>query len=329
MVRPSRGSTSLRQREETGKLFISALIFFGSIASAVLIFSDNVHFIRVGLVAALWVAVLAGLAAAKYRKEAAIDKAKVGDLQTVYQLQLEREVDARREHELGLETRVREEVGADAAEMAALRGEMAALRQNLQRLFDDELPLDRPALRAESTRIDQLSIGANGSGELAELDSNGVAGSGGAIADATGWTEAVDAWTDNAVRLSRAADRWPGSQRPSGDPIPAADTAHRTPVRFAGPDDDPVTAETAIVVDDEPAPAGLGAQWGNSWESSPVTGDGSEVGAAAAGPRTKPTLGTAASRRHRRASSDPEATRRLSVAEIMANLQSEDQQRAR
>lgn len=318
MVRPSRGSISLRQREETRKLFISALIFFGSIASAVLIFSDNVHFIRVGLVAALWVAVLAGLAAAKYRKESAIDKVKVGDLQTVYQLQLEREVDARREHELGVEARVREEVSADAAEMAALRGEMAVLRQNLQRLFDGELPLDRPALRAESTRMGQLSIGVHGSGELADVDSNGVAGSGGAIADATGWTEAVDAWADNAVRLSRAADRWSGPQRPSGDPIPVADTVRRTPVRFAGPDDDPVTAETAVVVDDEPAD-----------DSAPGLSAATTRPAAGAGVETKPTLGTAASRRHRRAASDPEATRRLSVAEIMANLQSEQQQRAR
>ncbi len=112
--------------------------------------------IRVGLVAALWAAAIGTLAATRYRRESAVDKAKVNDLQKVYQLQLEREVAARREYELGVETRVRREVGANAEEMAALRAELAILRENLHRLFDGDLLEDRPALRAEAVRVQEL-----------------------------------------------------------------------------------------------------------------------------------------------------------------------------
>ncbi|WP_280313378.1 DUF6779 domain-containing protein [Nocardia abscessus] len=138
-------------------MFVGILILLGLVASVFLIFSNSVQFVRVGLIAALWAAAIGALAATKYRKEADIDKAKVRDLQTVYELQLEREVTARREYELGVEARVREEVGADAAELAALRAELTVLRQSLQRLFDGDLPMDRPALRAAATPIKELT----------------------------------------------------------------------------------------------------------------------------------------------------------------------------
>ncbi|WP_373283651.1 DUF6779 domain-containing protein, partial [Nocardia tenerifensis] len=111
MVSPSRTSTSRRRRDDAGKLFIGVLIALGLVASVFLVFSNSLQFVRIGLVAALWAAVIGALAATRYRKEATIDKAKVRDLQTVYELQLEREVTARREFELGVEARVREEVG--------------------------------------------------------------------------------------------------------------------------------------------------------------------------------------------------------------------------
>jgi hypothetical protein len=290
------------------------LILLGLVASVFLIFSNSVEFVRVGLVVALWAAAIGALAATKYRKEATIDKAKVRDLQTVYELQLEREVTARREYELGVEARVRQEVGADAAEMAALRAELTVLRQSLQRLFDGDLPMDRPALRADATRIQELTSSS------AESKNNSSA---------------------NAGMWSVFAD-----QQPRSSMTPIFEPDHPEPPVFASPFDDPVTAETAVVsADDDPAEQADTEQaryarprgWADAFtetvdeqvdepptqpavrpqpDPEPVTR-----------PASAPTVGTPSARRRRRAESDDETpSRRLSVAEIMANLQSEERE---
>ncbi|WP_282786103.1 DUF6779 domain-containing protein [Nocardia sp. CC201C] len=216
MVSPSRSSASRRRREDAGKFFTGVLILLGLVASVFLVFSDNVQFVRIGLVAALWAAAIGALAATRYRREAAVDKAKVGDLQKVYHLQLEREVAARREYELGVESRVRQEVGADAAELAALRAELTVLRESLQRLFDGNLDYDRPALRADAVRVQELP-GSPATASLGAANDNWE--------DATPW----DPWE-------------------SRHPVtPVFEPDHPEPPAFASPDDEPVTAETAAV----------------------------------------------------------------------------------
>ncbi|MRH90426.1 hypothetical protein GFY24_23780 [Nocardia sp. SYP-A9097] len=227
MVSPSRSSASRRRREDAGKFFTGLLLLLGLVASVFLVFSDNVHMIRVGLVAALWAAAIGALAATRYRRESATDKAKVGDLQKVYQLQLEREVAARREYELGVETRVRKEVGADAEEMAALRAELTVLRESLQRLFDGDLPGERPALRADAVRVQELPA------------SNGNSANG----SANGSWEDTDTW-----------DPWSAPVEPIEQDLgsritPVFDADHPEPPAFASPFDDPVTAETSIVTE--------------------------------------------------------------------------------
>ncbi|MBF5002166.1 hypothetical protein IRT45_34175 [Nocardia sp. BSTN01] len=214
MVSPSRSSASPRQRDNAGKIVVGVLILLGLIASVFLIFSNNVQLVRVGLVAALWAAAVAALAATRYRRDAAIDQAKARDLQKVYELQLEREITARREYELGVESRVRREVGADAAELAALRGELTVLRESLQRLFDGDLLVDRPALRAEAVRVQALTRATVANGSSQETDT---------------W----DAWSAPAVPLHVVS--------------PVFDPDHPEPPAFASPYDDPVTAETAVV----------------------------------------------------------------------------------
>ncbi|PPJ34353.1 hypothetical protein C5E41_02000 [Nocardia nova] len=184
-----------------------------------LIFSNNVQLVRVGLVAALWAAAVAALAATRYRRDAAIDQAKARDLQKVYELQLEREITARREYELGVESRVRREVGADAAELAALRSELTVLRESLQRLFDGDLLVDRPALRAEAVRVQELTHATVANGSSQETDT---------------W----DAWSAPAMPLRVVS--------------PVFDPDHPEPPAFASPYDDPVTAETAVVSAEAP-----------------------------------------------------------------------------
>ncbi|WP_067789994.1 DUF6779 domain-containing protein [Nocardia amikacinitolerans] len=342
MVSPSRSSTSRPQRDQAGKLFVGALILLGLIASVFLVFSNSLQFIRIGLIAALWAAAIGALAATKYRKDADVDKAKVRDLQTVYELQLEREITARREYELGVEARVREEVGADAAELAALRAELTVLRQSLQRLFDGDLPMDRPALRADATRIQELP----------------------------------SAYGDPANDSSANADGWVGplGQQPRSAVTPVFVPDHPEPPVFASPFDEPVTAETAVVSpDDYPdegyddyaagysedaadlvhttGPLGRPTAWSDAFTpvereeaqaereepqaepSAPLRLPPLDEDAAPhptipplATPHPTPTVGTASSRRRRRVDPDADsgnASRRLSVAEIMANLQSE------
>ncbi|WP_159080113.1 DUF6779 domain-containing protein [Nocardia suismassiliense] len=334
MVSPSRTSTSRRRRDDAGKLFIGVLIVLGLVASVFLVFSNSLQFVRIGLVAALWAAVIGALAATRYRKEATIDKAKVRDLQTVYELQLEREVTARREFELGIEARVREEVGADATELAALRAELTVLRTSLQRLFDGDLPMDRPALRADATRIQEL-------------------------------TSTVG---DPANNSSANAGPWsmPANQQPRSSVTPVFVPDHPEPPQFASPFDDPVTAETsAVSVDDTTAHDADVAEaehteahgpdkrtddaeqsgWSDAFTEGPVIqptpapkpaprpAPSYQTTRPSAWPTTEgPTVGTASSRRRRRAETEANSDmpeRRLSVAEIMANLQSEEQSRDR
>lgn len=312
MVSPSRSSTSRGRRDDAGKFFVGVLIVLGLVASIFLIFSNSVEFVRVGLVAALWAAAIGALAATKYRKEATIDKAKVRDLQTVYELQLEREVTARREYELGVEARVREEVGADAAELAALRAELTVLRQSLQRLFDGDLPMDRPALRADATRIQELTSSGGESGNNSSA---------------------------NAGMWSLFAD-----QQPRSSMTPIFEPDHPEPPVFASPFDDPVTAETAIVSvdDDAEQPDAQRARyaeprgWADAFTETvdePPSDEPPTQPAARPTPEPAPRpasapMGTPSARRRRRAESDDQTSaRRLSVAEIMANLQSEERER--
>ncbi|MFE7801662.1 DUF6779 domain-containing protein [Nocardia sp. NPDC057440] len=318
MVSPSRSSSSRRRRDDAGKLFIGVLILLGLVASVFLVFSDSLQFVRIGLVAALWAAVVGALAATRYRKEATIDKAKVRDLQTVYELQLEREITARREYELGIESRVRAEVGADATEIAALRAELTVLRQSLQRLFDGDLPMERPALRADATRIHELPS---------------------ALADPV---------NDSSGNADGHGYLGPQQPRSSVTPVFVAD--HPEPPMFASPFDEPVTAETAVVPlesDDELSAAEItdvGIEplqsthgWADAFTEEPPTPIQPQPApqpqpqarpASQARPTTSaPPVGTPTSRRRRRVDPDADSgnsSRRLSVAEIMANLQSEE-----
>lgn len=184
-----------------------------------LVYTDNLQYVRIGLVAALWAAVLGALGMTRYRRELTVEGAKSRDLQTVYQLQLEREVAARREYELGVEARVRRDMQVDADELAGLRAEVAALRKNLELLFDGELQIARPALRADSTRVQELPRGGR-----------------------------------NGANRSPTA-HMPRSGLDGHPPQPLFSGANNVNPAFAGPFDEPVTAETSAVPHPSATPA--------------------------------------------------------------------------
>lgn len=287
-------------------MLIGGLILLGLIASMFLIFSSSVQLIRIGLVAALWAAVFGALAATRYRRESATDQAKVHGLQTMYQLQLEREIAARREYELGVEVRVRQEVGAEAAEMAALRTELTALRESLQRLFDGDLPADRPALHADAVRLQELPSSA-----MADED------------PANDNPEETDGW-----------DAWSSPVVPRYPVTPVFEPDHPEPPAFASPFDEPVTAETSVVTADDVETAEADMQLDteildrgelavNSYRSPDPAGYPDAPPAPDPLARSTTSIGTSGSHRRRREPGEDHPSRKLSVAEIMANLQSE------
>ncbi|KQY33615.1 hypothetical protein ASD42_17540 [Nocardia sp. Root136] len=357
MVSPSRSTAPRRRRDDAGKFFVGFLILLGLTASVFLIFSENVQYVRIGLVAALWAAVIGALAATRYRKDAAVDKAKVRDLQTVYELQLEREINARREYEMGVEARVRAEVGADSSEIAALRAELTLLRQNLQVLFDGALPDEQPALQADAVRIDALPAGGFNAFDEPDHDFD-VSPEDATAAWFGPWQQPpsalkpvfmqpvsanfADPYDDpvtaetSAVQLDEYAETQQQAATPPqpAAPQPAAPTTSSgktPPPRLSSPNtrkvaDTVLPAEPATNGDSstpapaepvaEPAPAPVATA-----EPAPAsTPDPEPAQPPATRPDKAPAVGTS-SRRRRRA--ETEGTARLSVADIMANLESE------
>ncbi|MFD2460998.1 DUF6779 domain-containing protein [Amycolatopsis samaneae] len=126
-------------------------------ATLALVLSDDLRYLRLGIVAALWAALIGGFLAVRYRKHAAHSEDAVAEAQAVYELELEREIAARREYELEMEAESR--AAADSRsheELEALRAEVLALRENLQALFGGEVLLERVALTAQATRMRSL-----------------------------------------------------------------------------------------------------------------------------------------------------------------------------
>ncbi|MFD3746740.1 DUF6779 domain-containing protein [Nocardia sp. NPDC058633] len=352
MVSPSRSTAPRRRRDDAGKFFVGFLILLGLTASVFLIFSENVQYVRIGLVAALWAAVIGALAATRYRKDAAVDKAKVRDLQTVYELQLEREINARREYEMGVEARVRAEVGADNSEIAALRAELTLLRQNLQVLFDGALPDEQPALQADAVRIDALPAGGFNAFDEPDHDFDD------SPEDATAawfgpWQQPPSALKpvfmqpvsanfadpyDDPVTAETSAiqlDEYAESQAAAPQPAPSKTSSKTPPPRLSSPNTRKVSDTTPVA---EPATdtTQSNGEPSTTTESGPVVAESAPAPvaevepapaaepAAAQPPATRPekapSVGTS-SRRRRRA--ETEGTTRLSVADIMANLESE------
>jgi uncharacterized protein DUF6779 len=116
--------------------------------------AQDARLLRLGLVAALWAALLGAFAVARMRREISSGASRADELRTIYQLELEREVAARREHTLTVERELREQAQqAEQREILALRAELAAMRANLEKLMGGEPLGERVALRAESARL--------------------------------------------------------------------------------------------------------------------------------------------------------------------------------
>ncbi len=135
----------------------SALVAAVAIAlasTAAVVLSEDPQTLRLAVVGALWAFVLAAFAAPRRREpEAADAEAMPGtelELRRTYEIELEKEVAARREYELQLEVYLRRELERGLAEdVAALRDEVGRMRGEMIDRLDGELRMER----IETTRL--------------------------------------------------------------------------------------------------------------------------------------------------------------------------------
>ncbi|WP_328514784.1 DUF6779 domain-containing protein, partial [Mycolicibacterium palauense] len=149
----SRGARNRRGGRRPGWLLLTVLLVLAIAASTALVFTNRVELLKLAVILALWAAVVGAFVSVIYRRQSDADQAKVRDLKHVYDLQLDREISARREYELTVESHLRRELAHElraqqADEVESLRTELAALRRNLEILFDTDLG-HRPALETE------------------------------------------------------------------------------------------------------------------------------------------------------------------------------------
>lgn len=144
-------------RSPAGLALLGMTVVLALVAAATLVLSDDMRWIRLGAVAALWAALSGAFVAVRSRARAGDAGQRAADLQRIYELELEREVAARREHELQVETRLRSKVEEESRDdIAALREELRSLRATLEGLLGGQVLVERYALHAESTRMRSL-----------------------------------------------------------------------------------------------------------------------------------------------------------------------------
>ncbi|QEN16317.1 DUF6779 domain-containing protein [Mycolicibacterium sp. ELW1] len=149
----SRGAKNRRGGRRPGWLLLTVLLVLAIAASSALVFTTRVELLKLAVILSLWAAVIGAFVSVMYRRQSDIDAARARDLKLVYDLQLDREISARREYELSVESHLRRELASElraqaADEVAALRAELAALRANLEMMFDADLG-DQPALEGD------------------------------------------------------------------------------------------------------------------------------------------------------------------------------------
>ncbi len=148
----SRGARVRRGGRRPGWVLLTTLLVLAIGASSALVFTNRVELLKLAVILALWAAVAGAFVSVLYRRQSEADQARARDMKLVYDLQLDREISARREYELSVESQLRRELAAElraqsADEVAALRAELTALRTSLEILFDTDFE-HRPALES-------------------------------------------------------------------------------------------------------------------------------------------------------------------------------------
>lgn len=157
MTVQSRGARSRRGGRGPGWPLLTGLLVLAILASSTLVFTNRVELLRLAVVLSLWAAVMAAFVTVVYRRQSELDQARARDMKFVYDLQLDREISARREYELSVEAHLRRQMARElraqaADEMAALRSELSSLRSQLEVMLGTDLG-ERPALENDRVAV--------------------------------------------------------------------------------------------------------------------------------------------------------------------------------
>ena len=151
------GLHSLTIRMVLGLGFVLAVA-----ASLFVVLADEVRWLRLAVLLGLWAALLAAFAVARYRRDARAAELRQEEMTRIYELELHREISARREYEVQLAETTRAELESrHDTELAALREQVERLTSVLSGFLDGDLLVERLTLSAEATRI--RSVGDAGS----------------------------------------------------------------------------------------------------------------------------------------------------------------------
>ena len=154
-----RGLDSLTVRILLGLGFLLAVA-----ASLFVVLADEVRWLRLAVLLGLWAALLTAFAMARYRREARSAELRQEEMTRIYELELHREISARREYEVQLAETTRAELESrHDTELAALREQVERLTSVLTGFLDGDLLVERLTLSAEATRI--RSVGDGGSAQ--------------------------------------------------------------------------------------------------------------------------------------------------------------------
>jgi len=271
-----------------GRLLLYGALGLAVAAAAVLaVGSEDARLLRLGVLAALWAALLGAFAAVRMRREVAAGADRAEDLRAIYHLELEREVAARREHELSVERELRRQVEKESRdELDALRAELRTLRQNLQQLLGGEVLVERVALRAESTRVRSLPEPSGTPNRVVDLPRRPSRTPNRVLAGprepapagtASGSRASAESPAAGPVRNGHSAP--PAAEPgPASPPLPRRDPAVRTDFtpRRPPPETAPPPRRTPSFAEDPlfgEAPQRSSPAWTPSWPSAPTQRD--------------------------------------------------------
>ncbi|WP_336669785.1 DUF6779 domain-containing protein [Tsukamurella sp. USMM236] len=137
---PSSRKRAPRRSSGAGQWMLGAVILLAVVGTGMWVFSEDRRWGLVSLILLVWGLVIAAFLIARYSRDLRAAESKESGLKTVYGLQLEREISARREYELQVERDIRAELkGESNEELTALKAEVLALRANLEELLGRDL----------------------------------------------------------------------------------------------------------------------------------------------------------------------------------------------
>jgi len=152
-----RGPDSLTVRILLGLGFLLAVA-----ASLFVVLADEVRWLRLAVLLGLWAALLTAFAMARYRRDARSAELRQEEMTRIYELELQREISARREYEVQLAETTRAELESrHDTELAALREQVERLTLVLTGFLDGDLLVERMTLSAEATRIRPVGDGGS------------------------------------------------------------------------------------------------------------------------------------------------------------------------